>query len=267
MTTDKTYIQALNDIEELKKRAENLRVQEFGPTIERFKKAISIYGIQPSDVFTAEELSQNQPLQNVFAKPTQVAQAAPAVSSNKQNAVGAASPKYISANGETWGGHGRRPQWFVDAIAKGASKESMLFTPTHASSVPKAPTTDKRTSVPPKYISANGTMWSGRGRTPLWFAEAVAGGQTPESLMIGNQNGTQANASHAPAAAPVHGAQLMERARAERKQEPVVAQQKKPRKTGPGYRLGDRSWTGVGPRPGWIKDAIASGKTLEQLQA
>jgi DNA-binding protein H-NS len=57
----------------------------------------------------------------------------------------------------------------------------------------------------------------------------------------------------------------MDQQRAQRQEKPVrvdpVTGQKK------GYSLGDHYWTGVGPRPKWFKEAVSSGKTLEQLRA
>ncbi len=45
---------------------------------------------------------------------------------------------------------------------------------------------NKRTSAAPKYANpANpADTWTGRGRKPRWFSEALAGGRNPEDLAI-----------------------------------------------------------------------------------
>ena len=34
-----------------------------------------------------------------------------------------------------------------------------------------------------------------------------------------------------------------------------------------GFRMGDRYWSGIGKRPNWFKEALAQGKTPEELRA
>lgn len=49
-----------------------------------------------------------------------------------------------------------------------------------------APVSRKRAAAPAKFANpANpAETWSGRGRKPRWFAEAVAAGKSPEDLAI-----------------------------------------------------------------------------------
>lgn len=48
------------------------------------------------------------------------------------------------------------------------------------------PVSRKRTSAAPKYANpANpADTWTGRGRKPRWFSEALAGGRKPEDLAV-----------------------------------------------------------------------------------
>lgn len=39
-------------------------------------------------------------------------------------------------------------------------------------------------AVAPKYTDGQGRTWSGRGRQPAWFAQAIASGKSPEDLRI-----------------------------------------------------------------------------------
>jgi DNA-binding protein H-NS len=38
--------------------------------------------------------------------------------------------------------------------------------------------------VRPKYRSADGQTWAGRGQQPRWLAEAIKAGQSPEDFLI-----------------------------------------------------------------------------------
>ncbi|PTR13405.1 H-NS family nucleoid-associated regulatory protein (plasmid) [Cereibacter azotoformans] len=49
-----------------------------------------------------------------------------------------------------------------------------------------APVLRKRSNAPPKYANPanSGDTWSGRGRRPRWFEEALARGQSADELKI-----------------------------------------------------------------------------------
>lgn len=51
---------------------------------------------------------------------------------------------------------------------------------------PRAAQRSTKSSSPAKYrdLEDPSLTWSGRGRKPKWFIDAVAAGQSPESLMI-----------------------------------------------------------------------------------
>lgn len=92
------------------------------------------------------------------------------------------------------------------------------------------------------YADDNGNVWGGRGPRPKWLRDAVAAGRTLEEFA------TKANSASGTAAKP-------------KKQKPVARKRK-----ATSYRDdAGNSWSGFGPKPGWLKDALAAGKTLEDL--
>lgn len=44
----------------------------------------------------------------------------------------------------------------------------------------------KKPPAPPKYHDGAGHMWTGRGKRPNWFKDAIAGGKTAQDLEIRN---------------------------------------------------------------------------------
>lgn len=99
-------------------------------------------------------------------------------------------------------------------------------------------------AVVPAYSDGLGNTWGGRGPRPQWLKAAVAAGKTPEDF-----------ASPAGAAA----------AKAQKPVKPKASKKRSPSKA---YRdQAGNAWAGRGPRPQWLKDALAAGQTLEQLAA
>lgn len=101
-----------------------------------------------------------------------------------------------------------------------------------AASVPKA-------SGGMKYADGQGKVWSGRGPRPHWLRDALAAGKSLESFAIGSE----------PTANPARPS-------------------KTPRKrTAQQYRdEHGNAWSGFGPKPRWLKDALATGATLDQFK-
>ena len=100
-----------------------------------------------------------------------------------------------------------------------------------------------------KYRDGNGQSWSGRGPRPRWLREAIAGGASLESFLA-----VRGAAGAAPARAK--GIKAAKAAKSKRRPSTVLYQD------GAG-----NSWTGRGPQPRWLKDALAGGKTLEDMQS
>ena len=107
----KSYADIVKEIEDLKAEAEAARREEVDGVIARIKEAITVYNLQPSDLFgrsparTARTKGQERP-------------------ASKAKSGGAA--KYSDGKGNTWGGRGPRPQWLRDALESGASLERFL---------------------------------------------------------------------------------------------------------------------------------------------
>jgi DNA-binding protein H-NS len=102
---------------------------------------------------------------------------------------------------------------------------------------PAKPVT-KGTKVAVKYRDAAGNTWTGRGSKPRWLAAAMAAGQSLESFAVSEASTKTAKSNPKPA-----------------KRAPAAK-----------YRDGNRAWSGFGPKPGWVKEALAAGKTLDDLR-
>jgi DNA-binding protein H-NS len=91
-----------------------------------------------------------------------------------------------------------------------------------------------------KYSDGNGNSWSGRGPRPHWLRDALTSGKSLDEFMTG--------------AALAHGKKANVR-KFKRRPSSVL------------YRDGiGHSWTGRGPQPRWMKEALANGKSLEDLK-
>lgn len=91
-----------------------------------------------------------------------------------------------------------------------------------------------------KYSDGQGNVWSGRGPRPHWLRDALADGKSLESFASGGKS--------------VAGNKRKSKASIKR-----VAQQ---------YRDDNgNTWSGFGPRPRWLKDALSAGGSLEQFAA
>lgn len=89
-----------------------------------------------------------------------------------------------------------------------------------------------------KYADSQGNVWSGRGPRPHWLRDALADGKSLESFAANGESTTS-------------------RKRKSKTTTKRTAQQ---------YRdENGNSWSGFGPRPRWLKDAVAAGSTLDQF--
>lgn len=91
------------------------------------------------------------------------------------------------------------------------------------------------------YADGLGHTWSGRGPRPRWLKDALSAGKTLEELATSGK----------PA-----------------KLGPSAKSSSKKRKAKQSYKDdAGRFWSGFGPQPGWLKEAIASGRKLEEFAA
>lgn len=100
-----------------------------------------------------------------------------------------------------------------------------------------------RAETPP-YSDGLGNSWGGRGPRPQWLKAEIAAGRTLEEF---------ASAGHSVPA----------------KAKKSVKKVKSPapkKRTGKTYRdAAGNTWSGFGPRPRWLREALEAGQTLEQL--
>ena len=91
-----------------------------------------------------------------------------------------------------------------------------------------------------KYSDGQGNSWSGVGKRPYWLRDALAAGRTLEEFAT-------AGVSSKPKSAKLG---------ASKKKSKVI------------YRdQAGHAWSGMGPRPRWLKEALDAGKTLEEMTA
>lgn len=110
---------------------------------------------------------------------------------------------------------------------------------------------NKTTSGSPKsarsvaYGDGNGNVWGGRGPRPRWLRDAIAAGDTLEQFAI-KTTSTSGSTTKAPT-----------------RKAPAS---KRSAKTS--YRDEEgNSWSGFGPKPRWLREALEAGKALEDLAA
>ena len=165
----KSYAQLTKEIEALKAHADNLRRKEAGDVIARIKEAIEHYELTPADLFGAKGRRGN-------------AGRAPARKGTRS--VGSVAP-YSDGAGNTWGGRGPRPHWLRDALAAGKQLSDFQAKSKAASNgtraLRKTASKSKRRGAI-KYRDDAGNAWTGVGRKPQWFVDALAAGKRPEDL-------------------------------------------------------------------------------------
>jgi DNA-binding protein H-NS len=119
-------------------------------------------------------------------------------------------------------------------------------------------------STAAKYGDGKGNSWVGRGPRPQWLRDALAAGKALEDFAVGVGAGASKTAPAAePASAP---AGKVSKATVAKK----AAGKTVPPNTRPKAKYSDaagNTWSGMGPKPQWLKDALAAGKTVEELMA
>jgi DNA-binding protein H-NS len=119
-----TYAEVSAQIEALKEQAEELRKKELAEVVAKIKDAIKHYGLTAKDlgVSTSPRKSASAPNRNGR------------VLSGKRGGRGKRKSttrpvKFKDDQGNTWGGLGKRPDWFKAALAAGKTPEDLLAKP------------------------------------------------------------------------------------------------------------------------------------------
>ena len=119
----KSLQQVLDQIAALERRAEALRQKEKLGVVARIREAIVHYGITSDDLFVRSTPARGA------AKPAK-RRAGRTAKAAKGSAGKVGLPaKYANGTGSTWSGHGKRPNWFKDALAAGKTAEDLLIKP------------------------------------------------------------------------------------------------------------------------------------------
>ena len=132
--------------------------------------------------------------------------------------------------------------------------------PPAAKPAPKAATKATGQSKP-QFSDASGNSWGGRGPRPAWLREALQAGRDINEFRIGKRAKAKkmpvplgaaiAAATASPASTPA----------APTRAAATPAATAKSARVSYGDDAG-HSWSGMGPKPGWLKAAIESGKAL-----
>ncbi len=116
----KSFSQIQTQIKKLQAEAEAVRAKEVAGVVAKILNAIDHYGL------TAQDLGLNGRAPKA-AKPANASN--PAIKKSRKN-VAAKKPagviKYRDEAGHTWTGHGKRPNWFLAALASGKSAKELL---------------------------------------------------------------------------------------------------------------------------------------------
>lgn len=114
----KSYSQIQAQIKKLQAEAQAARAKEVAGVVAKIRTAISHYGL------TAQDLG----LSGRAPKAAKNASLAVAKKTRKSPAVKkpAGVVKYRDDAGHTWTGHGKRPNWFLAALASGKSADDLL---------------------------------------------------------------------------------------------------------------------------------------------
>ena len=113
----KTYAQLQKQIVKLQQEADAIKAKEVAGVIERIQEAIQHYGLTTADLFPTKPARKGRG-SKASAK---TAQAGKAAKGKKQPAP----PKYTDGQGKTWNGIGKRPGWFVAALAAGKTAKDL----------------------------------------------------------------------------------------------------------------------------------------------
>ena len=162
-----TYAQLQKQIAALSQEAEKVKSAEASGAIAKIKELVAAYGLQAGDIF-------------------------PTASSKASKAKGNISPSktYADANGNTWGGKGKHPQWLRKALAAGRSLEEFVAGKAARKArarVPvsstRAPAAKRKGAGQAKYRDGT-NQWSGFGPQPKWLKEAVAAGRSADDFRL-----------------------------------------------------------------------------------
>lgn len=161
-----TFAQLQKQISELEAQAARLKSTEIPGVIQQIRELVSTYEITAEQIFgeVAEPRAKSRPPRAEGAMP------------------------YADADGNTWVGRGKRPQWLRDALAAGHTlDEFRRKEPTRRKDSPtvaRGKATAKRRGAGRAKYSDGSRNWSGFGPQPRWLKEAIASGRSLDEFKV-----------------------------------------------------------------------------------
>lgn len=116
-TTHTTSTELLKQSEALRRQAEEMKREEIPGVVARMKEAIAYYGLTARDLGLADGRSAKSA---DGVKPPSAAGKGGKKAGKKPSVV-----KYRDTAGNSWSGFGPKPKWFKEALAAGATEESL----------------------------------------------------------------------------------------------------------------------------------------------
>lgn len=107
------------EIQRLQSEREEAMALEISGVVSRMKEAIAHYGLTAADL----GLDGGSP-RGAGGKPQKTVRAKSSSSGGRRS-----TPKYTDGKGHTWTGVGKRPRWYLDALAAGSSPDDLRMTP------------------------------------------------------------------------------------------------------------------------------------------
>ena len=114
----RTLADIQRNIAKLQKEAEGVKAKEVVGVIVRIKLAIETYGLTADDLFGTK------------VKKVRMPKVASAVKVKRTTKKATSQMKFKDpSSGKGWSGHGRRPDWYLKAIASGKTPEDLAVKP------------------------------------------------------------------------------------------------------------------------------------------
>lgn len=130
MATRKKTTRSLEEIQaeirRLEAEAQAVRQAEVAEVVGKIQEAIKHYGLTAEDLGLAPKRRGRKPGTRAARAVAGKAPSSRAKPKAKSAAKKAGVAKYGDDQGNTWTGHGKRPKWFLDALAAGKSAEELL---------------------------------------------------------------------------------------------------------------------------------------------
>lgn len=121
-----TFDELSAQIAALQAQAADVRRKEVAEVISKIKSAVAHYGLTAEDLGLAAKGPKKYKLTATVAPTTKGSKKVPKAAAAKKSVK---PIKYQDEAGNAWVGHGKRPKWFVDAIAGGKTAEDLLVKP------------------------------------------------------------------------------------------------------------------------------------------